>query len=1006
MTVANPRYALPNKHHDVVDDINNLRTTLRTVDADIHSVEEAIPALSDRVPEVQDTVLCVESNLANSEIQNIEANRYLVVNRNGDGFECVESGGEPGGKTGQCSIKKSDKNVDIAWGNILDVSKNGMTIQENAETGKKNETHIFVDETEIENSEQLPRVNLTNCQILSDTVLDSNSSVIVCDEIEKVEESLELATNQNYGFVKVGYGFTNNEGTISAQIVPVAEEDSVGIIKAGNGLDVENGVISRADIDPATFSKYGVVKFGHNLSSNQNGEMEINEMANAATIYNLGHIKVCNNGIVELEEATLHYRMFVTEDLLIQFIIDFVVLDDFSFVLELVSDGTHLVAFNENLNPKMNTLPINKGTTKITFTKKLGMPFYEVVVSRLDCPEPQLLTPRDKVLISDNVRVTCPKGSNWIPWEIIRDYCSGWSNTPCVRFEFTTLVCVEYVQYMSDYRDEPMTEFSVRASMDGKNWATLIYKANEIIEEKVYTDIKGCFRIFEINIGYNNNRNKPCGVTLWGTQIDNNESEITLLTPYMSSNISDSVTMTANNITDGSAANLTDTNCDSLLKMNKTGDDWIKYEFAEAKIANLLELHFRGTGEYYGFYGDRHPNWFKLEGSNDDENWTLLLERCHLGSYWAYDNNVVFFDFNNDMAYKYYKFTCLGTNSTSSQWGLSGFKLYRQSIGKHNFYRGVPKLSSANQDGYEVTVSSQCDGGHAGYLAFDDNTQTRWASVANEGNSWLQVKLPTAMAFNVVKIAPRGDGYIDQAPSAFQIQGSNDGENWDVLDSETDVLWATLGELRLFRFENETAYLYYRLYITASQGSAYNGCSCFILGRTSYEYKRYLDKYDYIVPVMSANSQDGYIVSASSNQSNYFPYKAFDRVNNVRNDSWCSSNRLPTVNDPQWIQIQLPTAQICNVMQIAAPFGQNIDPNCGPSDFVLKGSNDGETWTDIHSETDQVYSSTNLKTYTFDNSNAYLYYRLVITKVLETANWAYAGMSVFNLMNHSLVSEY
>lgn len=402
MTVTNPRYALPNKHHDVVEDINNLRTTLRTVDSDIHNIESSIPKLSERVPEVQDTVLCIESSLSNSEIQNIEPNRYLVVNRNGDGFECVESGGEPGGKTGQCSIKKSDKNVDIAWGNILDVSKNGMTVQENAEASKNNETYIFVDEAEIENDDQLPKVELTNYQAKSDLELESNSTVIVCDAIEKMEEkAIEVATNQNYGLVKVGNGFTNENGTISVPVISNATENSVGIIKTGTGLNNENGVISRANLDPATFSSFGVIKLGNGLSINENDEMETSDMS-GATIYDLGRVKICNNGIVELEESTLRYRLFVTENILIQIKADFYVRDDFSFVLEVVSSGTHLLVFNENLNPNMTELPVNRGMTKITFTKKVGRPAYDIEISRLDAPNPVLLTPEIDSCINQN----------------------------------------------------------------------------------------------------------------------------------------------------------------------------------------------------------------------------------------------------------------------------------------------------------------------------------------------------------------------------------------------------------------------------------------------------------------------------------------------------------------------------------------------------------------------------------------------------------------------------
>ena len=168
MITQNRYYRLPNKNHDVVDDINDLRSTFVMIDDDVKNTEEKIEALSETVSDLENRSVHLPYAVENSEIQNISANRYLVVNSDGDGFECLDGGGDVGGKLGQCSIKKTNENFDTAWGNILDVSKNGMTIQENSETSRANETHIYADVTEIENDKQLPKIELTNCQAKSD----------------------------------------------------------------------------------------------------------------------------------------------------------------------------------------------------------------------------------------------------------------------------------------------------------------------------------------------------------------------------------------------------------------------------------------------------------------------------------------------------------------------------------------------------------------------------------------------------------------------------------------------------------------------------------------------------------------------------------------------------------------------------------------------------------------------------------------------------------------------
>jgi hypothetical protein len=108
-----------------------------------------------------------------------------------------------GGKTGQNSIKKSDGNYDTGWGDLLEVSKNGMTAQQNAETAKPNQTHIYMSAAEIENSEQLPRTDLVNQQITENVFCENNGSFILNDEIEQIVEELPIATRKNYDFVKL-----------------------------------------------------------------------------------------------------------------------------------------------------------------------------------------------------------------------------------------------------------------------------------------------------------------------------------------------------------------------------------------------------------------------------------------------------------------------------------------------------------------------------------------------------------------------------------------------------------------------------------------------------------------------------------------------------------------------------------------------------------------------------------------------------------------------------------
>jgi len=67
-------------------------------------------------------------------------------------------------------------------------------------------------------------------------------------------------------------------------------------------------------------------------------------------------------------------------------------------------------------------------------------------------------------------------------------------------------------------------------------------------------------------------------------------------------------------------------------------------------------------------------------------------------------------------------------------------------------------------------------------------------------------------------------GYTNRCPKDWTFEGSNDNENWTVIDTRaSEPAWAGAGsgEARLKSFENTKAYRYYRFKITTTQGGDY-----------------------------------------------------------------------------------------------------------------------------------------------------------------------------------------
>lgn len=122
--------------------------------------------------------------------------------------------------------------------------------------------------------------------------------------------------------------------------------------------------------------------------------------------------------------------------------------------------------------------------------------------------------------------------------------------------------------------------------------------------------------------------------------------------------------------------------------------------------------------------------------------------------------------------------------------------------------------------GYAVASSSYF-GNHYPYYAFDDyNTASTWA--ANGKTGWLRFDFGAGNEKTIVRYGI-SVGNAAEAPKNWTFEGSNDGNNWTVLDTRTDITnWKTgQNNTRYFTFNNTQSYRYYRLNVTDNNGGTY-----------------------------------------------------------------------------------------------------------------------------------------------------------------------------------------
>src|SRR5262249_7657823 len=58
----------------------------------------------------------------------------------------------------------------------------------------------------------------------------------------------------------------------------------------------------------------------------------------------------------------------------------------------------------------------------------------------------------------------------------------------------------------------------------------------------------------------------------------------------------------------------------------------------------------------------------------------------------------------------------------------------------------------------------------------------------------------------------------ERDPRDWTLQGSNDGQSWSTLDSQTGQMFSARFQTKEYRFANTTAYKFYKLDITANAG--------------------------------------------------------------------------------------------------------------------------------------------------------------------------------------------
>ncbi len=222
----------------------------------------------------------------------------------------------------------------------------------------------------------------------------------------------------------------------------------------------------------------------------------------------------------------------------------------------------------------------------------------------------------------------------------------------------------------------------------------------------------------------------------------------------------------------------------------------------------------------------RDPSSWKLQGSNNAITWTDLDQKIGILPPPARQTPYEEISLSNTTLFTYYRLT-LTANGGSVLKGIPtdakrDYQLAELRLLDTDGNLIIPATGTDPEPSPTGRYSDLYDNSPTGDTpaqAFDMSSDTKWLAWGLP--NWLQAELPGAATATTYIITTAHD-YYDRDPKNWKVLGSNDGENFTVLDAQNVTLSTADKDSRKvphqFAIANPGAYKYYRLSIDENLG--------------------------------------------------------------------------------------------------------------------------------------------------------------------------------------------
>ena len=148
----------------------------------------------------------------------------------------------------------------------------------------------------------------------------------------------------------------------------------------------------------------------------------------------------------------------------------------------------------------------------------------------------------------------------------------------------------------------------------------------------------------------------------------------------------------------------------------------------------------------------------------------------------------------------------------------------------------IPDMTANTSPSGTALASTENAGSNAAWIAMSNDSANSWVTTTPNTTGFLQFGFNNGQSAKIIKryIIEGQTGQSTRAPKNWTFKGSNDGSTFTTLDTQTNQSFSS-GERKTYNdFTNTTSYVFYRLDITANNGST---------SVSIQEFELYVDKF-------------------------------------------------------------------------------------------------------------------------------------------------------------------